>query len=336
MNRKRNVLPVLFMTALLSACTSGSTDTTNPSVTEVSVTTPVVTAGPHHLSAKATDDVAVQQVDFYLDDASTPFASDTSADSEGKYAATLTWNAAQNGPHTIKVVAVDTSGNKSAPVNQNVTVNIVTDTVSPTVSITGLPTATVTAPATYNVTLSATDNVAVTSLQGVLTRVDGNGQTVTLVNETLPAGEFTFPLTLDASANGTYVLKVSASDAAGNTIDTTQTFTVNIPTSGTTPTPVKDTQAPSLTITAPGTVTTAGTYNVTIKVSDNVAVASVTGTVKTPLGTVPLSGLSTSGGTVGIPIISNLLNGQHTVAITATDTSGNATTQSVTINVHLP
>lgn len=345
MTRKSLALPTLLMTALLSACGQDTTDRANPRVSLNAVAS-VTKAGEITVSAQASDNVAVKQVEFYLDDAATPFATDTSADASNKYTASLTWAATQNGTHTVKAVAVDTSGNRSAASTQSVTVDIVTDTVKPEVSISGVP-ATVTAAGTYTLSATASDNVAVTSVHVTLKRTDTSGTVTTLYDQTGTATTFTYPLALTSDLNGTYTLTVSATDAAANTGSATQTVTVNIPaptpdptptpTPDPTPTPSPDNQAPTVTISVPsGTLTTAGDYTIGIGLSDNVGVTTVTGYVQTEaLGKIDLSNLSTAGGTATIPV-SKLFNGVNTIYITATDAAGNVGKASASVTVAIP
>ncbi|MFC3862956.1 Ig-like domain-containing protein [Deinococcus antarcticus] len=337
MKRKFLVLPLAVLTAALSACTQeNGPDTTSPTVTLNAVTSPVTTSGAVTVSAKASDDVGIKQVDFYLDDAATPFATDTSADAGQNYTATLNLSAAQNGTHTIRVVAVDTSGNTSTQATQNITVNI--DNVPPVVTVTGLPTTTVTSAGTYTIGYSATDNVGVTSVRGVLTR---QGTTTTLLDQTTTTTSGTLgSVSVDASLNGTYTLTVTATDAAGNVGTSIQTVVIDIPGTplpnpGTTPTP--DTEAPRVTITVPQSpITTAGNYDILISLSDNVRVTSVTGYVQSDaLGRIDLTNLDPAGGKATIPV-SRAFNGNNTIYITARDAAGNEGKAQASVQVNIP
>lgn len=337
MKRKFLVLPLALLTAALSACTqsSGFVDSTNPTVTLNTVTSPVTTAGAVTVSAKASDDVGIRQVDFYLDNATTPFATDTSADAGQNYTATLNLTGAQNGTHTIRVVAVDTSGNTSTQATQSITVNI--DNVPPVVTVTGLP-STITSAGAYTISYSATDNVGVTSVRGVLTR---QGTTASVFEQTTTATSGTLgPVSVNASMNGTYTLTVTATDAAGNVGTSIQTVVIDIP--GTPlpnpgPTPTPDTEAPRVTITVPQSpITTAGNYDILISLSDNVRVTSVTGYVQSDaLGRIDLTNLDPAGGKATIPV-SRAFNGSNTIYITARDAAGNEGKAQASVQVNIP
>lgn len=337
MKRKFLVLPLAVLTAALSACTQeNGPDTTSPTVTLNAVASPVTTSGAVTVSAKASDDMGIRQVDFYLDNATTPFATDTSADAGQNYTASLNLSAAQNGTHTIRVVAVDTSGNTSTQATQNITVNI--DNVPPVVTVTGLPTTTVTSAGTYTIGYSATDNVGVTSVRGVLTR---QGTTTTLLDQTTTTTSGTLgSVSVDASMNGTYTLTVTATDAAGNVGTSIQTVVIDIP--GTPlpnpgPTPTPDTEAPRVTITVPQSpITTAGNYDILISLSDNVRVTSVTGYVQSDaLGRIDLTNLDPAGGKATIRV-SRAFNGNNTIYITARDAAGNEGKAQASVQVNIP
>lgn len=94
-------------------------DTAAPSV-KLTVNPSVLTAtGPVTLQAEAQDDVGVQSVQFYEGD--TLLGTDT----EAPYEWTTTYSAADNGDHTLRAVATDTSG-KTAEAQAALKVDIVT------------------------------------------------------------------------------------------------------------------------------------------------------------------------------------------------------------------
>lgn len=95
------------------------TDTTKPIV---SITSPannsVFSQGVVTVNATASDNVAVSKVEFYVDNQSTPMATDTSAPySSGDSINLLA------GAHTIKAIAQDSSGNRSNPATISITVS---------------------------------------------------------------------------------------------------------------------------------------------------------------------------------------------------------------------
>jgi peptidoglycan/xylan/chitin deacetylase (PgdA/CDA1 family) len=94
--------------AIDDAAATGGNDTTAPTVTLTSPASNATVTGPVSLSADATDDTAVDHVDFLVDGATvTTLAS-------GPY--TYSWNSrtVSNGFHTISARAVDISGNAKA------------------------------------------------------------------------------------------------------------------------------------------------------------------------------------------------------------------------------
>ncbi|WP_167757946.1 Ig-like domain-containing protein [Deinococcus fonticola] len=363
---KKALLPLTaLLTAALAACGSPPTspestaDKVKPTVTLNSLNTNVTQASTVTFSAKATDDVGIQQVEFFVDNQSA--GKDSSADSQGNYEAPYAWTLSQNGSHTLKVVATDTSGNTQSA-ETTVKVEIVPDTQKPEVVIDGIPTSIVTTPGTFTIFGKATDNVGVVSVRMLVERLDEDNKTVTLFDKTSDTlTSFTYDLAVDATLNGVYKVTITARDAAGNEQTLSKSVMVRIetapvpdptppapdptppaptpptPTPDPTPTPSPDNQAPTVTISVPsGTLTTAGDYTIGIGLSDNVGVTTVTGYVQTEaLGKIELSNLSTAGGTATIPV-SKLFNGVNTIYITATDAAGNVGKASASVTVAIP
>ncbi|WP_158591631.1 Ig-like domain-containing protein [Deinococcus cavernae] len=369
---KKALLPLTaLLTAALAACGSPPTspestaDKVKPTVTLNSLNTNVTQASTVTFSAKATDDVGIQQVEFFVDNQSV--GKDSSADSQGNYEAPYAWTLSQNGSHTLKVVATDTSGNTQSA-ETTVKVEIVPDTQKPEVVIDGIPTSIVTTPGTFTIFGKATDNVGVVSVRMLVERLDEDNKTVTLFDKTSDTlTSFTYDLAVDATLNGVYKVTITARDAAGNEQTLSKSVMVRIetapapvpdptppaptppapdptppaptpptPTPDPTPTPSPDTQAPTVTITLPnGTITTEGDYTITISLSDNVGVTTVNGYVQSALGRSNLNNLSTAGGTATIHV-SKLFNGVNTIYITATDAAGNVGKASASVTVAIP
>ena len=110
-------------------------DNTKPTVNLAAPTSGAPVSGTVNLAATASDKVGVTQVQFFVDNNTTPLGTDTSPDpTSGYYSAS--WNSAtvSNGLHTLKVVAYDAAGNTTTS-----TVNV-----------------TVANPVTYNTTAIAT------------------------------------------------------------------------------------------------------------------------------------------------------------------------------------
>jgi hypothetical protein len=187
------------------------------------------------------------------------------------------------------------------------------DTTAPTVAFSTPGSGTTVA---GSVTLSGTagDNVA---LAAVDTSVDGGPWT-------RASGTTSWSRALDTTSygNGSHTLAARATDTSGNTRTTSIAVTVA--------NPVPDTSAPVVVIAAPSSGTTvSGTVAVSGSAGDNVALARVEtsvdgGSWQTASGT---SAWSWTWNTASLP------DGTHTVSARSTDSSGNASTSSVTVTV---
>ena len=161
------------------------------------------TGTPINLTATAADaDGSVAKVEFY--DGNTKLGEDTSS----PYA--LSWTPTTTGAHSLTARATDNLGQLATSAAVVVTINAPGSDTQP-------PVATLTAPANLAtglagvlaVTATATDNVGVTSVEF---QVDG-----AQVGAALTAAPYAVNVNADAYASGQHVLRVRASDAAGNT-----------------------------------------------------------------------------------------------------------------------
>ena len=130
------------------------------------------------------------------------------------------------------------------------------DTTAPTVAVSA-PASNSTVSGTVSVTASASDNVGVTKVEfyvnGALQAAD-------------TATPYLYSWNTSALAAGAYTLMAKAYDAAGN-VGQSSNVVVNI---------VKDTTAPTVSLTAPGNGTTlSGTVAITASASDNIGVTKV-------------------------------------------------------------
>jgi Domain of unknown function (DUF4082)/Concanavalin A-like lectin/glucanases superfamily/Bacterial Ig domain/Secretion system C-terminal sorting domain len=184
------------------------------------------------------------------------------------------------------------------------TPNITPDTTPPTVSLTAPAAGNVSG--TTNITANASDNNGVAGVQFLL-----NG--ANLGTEVLTA-PYSYSWNTASVSNGTYTLAARARDGAGNTTTSTGVVVTvnNIP----------DTQAPTVSISAPAAGTVAATINVTANASDNVAVAGVQ---------FLLNGANLGAEDVASPFSVSwntytVANGTYTLTARARDGAGNTTT----------
>ncbi len=193
------------------------------------------------------------------------------------------------GTNVLTVTATDPANNQTVVVR-----TVILDSAPPVVTLTEPADSTVTADPTLTVSGTVTDATAVTvDANGVPLPVDG-------------AGVFTGQITLTEGAN---VVTVTATDAAGNTVQTARVVTL-------------DTTAPVLVVTAPqdGSTTQADSVAVSGTVTDATA-TTVT------LNSVPLTvdGAGAFTGQIALSL------GPNTLTFLATDAAGNTATQVVTV-----
>jgi len=225
-------------------------DTIPPEVTINALTSPL--SGTVTVSASATDDVSVTQVDFFIDGAL--IGSDTVSNYEVQWDTT----SVTNGDHQLTARARDAAGNmtESAPL----TVTVLNDSQSPTVSITS-PGDGDNVSGQLLVTVSASDDVGVTEV-GLLV----NGTAVG--TDTTPPFEIIWDTI--TVADDRYNLVARAMDAVGNSTDS-EIVRVDVDNSGC----ANDPNPPVVALTAPATGTIGGTITVSADATDDVGVSLV-------------------------------------------------------------
>jgi hypothetical protein len=199
----RNLLiAIVGLGTLVSAANSRAADTKDPSVTITSPSAGTTLRGTVAVSASASDNVGVTQVDLY--------ANDVFVGSASVSPYTFSWNSTRviDGSVTLKAVAYDAAGNHS-----NFVANVIvangsqpSDTQSPTITITS-PAAGSTLRGIVAVNASVSDNVGVT-------RVDLYANEVIMGSAT--ASPYTFNWNSTRVPDGSVMLKAVAYDAAGN------------------------------------------------------------------------------------------------------------------------
>lgn len=200
------------------------------------------------------------------------------------------------------------------------------DTTAPSVAITA-PSAGATLTGDFSVTGAATDNRAVAKVE-----VSVDGGAYSPGSSTSAWSSWSFQVATNTHADGPHLLTARASDASGNSSVATVSVTfANAPSPPPPPPPPPpDITPPGVAITLPvAGATVSGTVTVSGTASDDAAVARVEVSVDSgPYS--PALGTDTwtySLDTTGYP------DGGHTIAARATDTSGNASSTSETLNV---
>ncbi len=168
-------------------------------------------SGTVTLSATASDNVGVTQVQFFVDNSATALATDATS----PYSASWNTTTVSNGAHTLSAVARDAAGNTtlSAPVVVTVANP---DVTAPTVAV-AAPTGPVSGVASLSA--SAADNVGVAGVQFFI-----NGTAVGGEDTTSPYSTSWNTATV---ANGSYTVTARARDAAGN-ITTSAPVTITV------------------------------------------------------------------------------------------------------------
>src|SRR5271155_548481 len=104
--------------SVLSFGTTNTTDTTPPTVSMTAPANGAAVSGTVTVSANASDNVAVANVQFLLDGANLG-----SADAASPYSVSWDTTTASNGSHTLSATAIDTSGNSTTATAVTVTVS---------------------------------------------------------------------------------------------------------------------------------------------------------------------------------------------------------------------
>jgi hypothetical protein len=207
-------------------------DTTPPSVSLTAPNSGATVSSVITLSASATDNVAVQGVQFQVDGTNLGLLI-TATSGPTTYSTTWDTTSASNGTHVISAIAYDTSNNTSTA-TASVTVDNVSNSnsSSPTVGgavrggFSSFTTVTITSPAA-NEGLSGTATLAATAIPvaqvaHVWFTIDG-----TAVGNQLTTAPFALPFDTSSLAPGTHTLVAYANDEHGDTaISSPVIFTV--------------------------------------------------------------------------------------------------------------
>ena len=174
------------------------TESAPPTVSITSPSNSTSVSGTVNVSATASDNVGVTQVEFYVDgtlqttETTTPYL--------------FSWNTGSVSPggHTLTAKAYDAAGNVGQSTSVNVTV--VNDVTAPTVTLTA-PANNATISGTTAITASASDNVGVTKVEFY-----DNGSLLYATN----VSPYTYSWNTTSVADGSHLLYAKAYDATGN------------------------------------------------------------------------------------------------------------------------
>ena len=278
-------------------------DTTPPEVRLNALASPL--SGTVAVSALATDDVGVTQVDFFVD--GTLIGSDTVSSFEIQWDTT----SVTNGDHELTALASDAAGNMtgSAPL----TVTVLNDSQPPTVSITS-PSDGDNVSGQLLVTISANDDVGVTEVSLLV-----NG--VSVGTDTASPFEIIWDTT--TVVDDRYELVARAMDAVGNSTDSA-TVRADVDNAGC----ANDPNPPTVVLTAPASGTVGGTITVSADATDDVGVTLVSFFAGGQLiGTDATQPYESSWDTTTVP------NGNINLTAEATDGCNNTLSAAVTVTV---
>ena len=265
----------------------------------VSLTAPANGAdlrGTVTVSANATDNISVANVQFQLNGINLG-----PAQTSAPYGVSWDTTTATGGAHTLKAIATDAAGNTTST-----TLNVTVDNAAPTVAITAPASgADLKGSATISATANASFGVGIASVQFQL---DGAN-----LGSAITTAPYTLTWDTTAASGGAHTLTAIATDAAGNNT-TSATVTVTV-----------DDVAPSVVITAPSTgadLKGAVTVSANAMASFGVNIASV----QFKLDGVNLSTTQTMAPFGVSWDTTTTVGGGHILTAIATDGAGNTTT----------
>ena len=298
---------------------NNTTEETPPTVEITSPANGSTVSGEVIITANASDDNGVTQVEFIAEDSSTGEDSSIGTDSDGSDGWSVTWDTTTfvNGSYMIKATATDTvgqTGSTDSNTSVTVTVNNTTEETPPTVEITS-PANGSTVSGDVTIRADASDDNGVTQVEffaeGTSLGVDLDG-----------SNGWSAVWHTTADDNGSHVITARATDTGGYIGEDSIRVTVNIPTEDT---------APTVEITAPGDLSTvSGDVTIRADASDDVGVDYVTFFVDDmPIG---VDGNSSEDWSVAWDT-TTVINGLHAVKAIVTDTKGHTGEDSITVTV---
>lgn len=212
-------------------------DNLPPVITSMSPRDGALVRGNVPLIVNVSDNIQIDRVEFFLDDAAQP------AHTAAAAPWTFAWETteADNGPHTVKVIVYDKAG-----LTDTETINVKVDSTAPTISLPDVPEVGAKLRPGFVVAPVVADNLAVAKVEFLL---DGKVK----LTDTKAPYEYTLPSLTDS-----HELLVRATDTAGNVTELLRSISVD----GKAPTGV------SMTGIASGK-TYADTVSITVTATDN-------------------------------------------------------------------
>ncbi|CAH2031411.1 Ig-like domain-containing protein [Trichlorobacter ammonificans] len=200
-------------TVSVTVASAPAADTTAPTVAITSPANNAVVNGTVQNTVAVADNVGVTKVEYYVN-GGLDYSSTTAP-----FSYSVATTVAHNGTYTMYAKAYDAAGNvkQSSTITFTIKNGTTTaDTTVPTVALTA-PAANATLSGRVNVTASASDNVGVSKVEFYL-----NGA----LKSTATAAPYSFAWDTTTVADGSHTLLVKASDAAGNTAQSSVSVTV--------------------------------------------------------------------------------------------------------------
>ncbi|MBH0045247.1 Ig-like domain-containing protein, partial [Pseudoalteromonas sp. NZS11_1] len=287
-----------------TATTTGEVDTAAPTVTidpigDTNDTTPTI-------SGTATGEPEGTVVTITVtDEAGNPQTITTEVQADGTFSIDVP-NELSEGEYSVDVSITDTAGNESTEVTTGTI-----DTSAPVIAINALVDSNDTTPTISGTATGEPEGTVVT-----ITVTDDAGNEQVITTEVLADGTFTVDVPNELS-EGEFIVEVSVTDTAGNETTATTTGEVDTAAPLVIIDPVDDTNDTTPTISGTATGEPEGTV-VTITVTDEAGNPQI---ITTEVQ---------ADGTFSVDVPNELSEGEFTVEVSVTDTSGNETTATTT------
>ncbi len=273
-------------------------DTTPPTVSITSPQPNSIVTGMVPVEAKASDNVGIKQVYFFVDHVNVSIL--------GNPPYTYSWNtsAYSDGPHVLEVQAFDPSGNSDSAL---IDVTVKHDITPPVVSINS-PSNNSSVSGKVSISALAADSTGISAVTFMI-----NKKSVAVVS----IQPYTYSWNTDSLINGKYLISVTAQDSAGNFATDSVSVVVSnhVP-----PSVIVENLAQGATL--------KGNVLFQANVSSLVGISSVVFALDTlQLGRITKAPFSLSWNSKSVS------DGDYTLYVVASDSSGNLGTDSISVNI---